>query len=752
MAKWRDISIKYKMMLIIMLISSIALLIACIAFVTLDFYNYREKIADQLHILSDVVGDNNTANLLFTASSEADASLFSLRANENIVAACIYMPNGNKLATYVRKDIKDHIEFPRKKQNDIFIGNDHIEVFRPIMLKDEEIGTIYLKSDLRELYERRNKFLSIGVGILLISLSIAFFISARLQRIITAPILKLVQIESEVSRKKDYSIRVEKTSNDEVGTLIGGFNEMLGQIEQQNKELVEAKELAEQSEKAKESFLANMSHEIRTPMNAILGMANLLHSTPLNSVQQKYLDAINISGNSLMVIINDILDFSKIEAGKLSFETIGFKPQDVIEHLVASVQYKLTEKSIIITPKISEKVNQIVLGDPVRLNQILLNLVNNAIKFTPQGTIDIICEDEKEDEKNLTLKFTVSDTGIGISKEKMDKIFESFSQADVSTTRKFGGTGLGLTISKNLVELQNGSISVESEEGKGSVFSFIIPYKKGTEADVPKTEHTEYAAESLTNVKVLVVDDHEMNRLLAASIIGRWKFEVETAVDGKEAIEKLEKDNYDIILMDMLMPVMDGIEATKHIRNELPKEKAGIPIIAVTANAMKGDREKCIEAGMNDYVAKPFDPKELYNKMAYFLKDKKIILTPVKTTATITEKTTKDALYNLNVLEDISGGDKKFIKKMIDSIIDETPTMLNSLKEEFSKQDWQAIGKTAHKLKPVVDYLNIELLKEDIRTLQDNGKEEKNLDEIPALVEKIIHVLEETIHELRKED
>ncbi|MBL4653567.1 MAG: response regulator [Flavobacteriales bacterium] len=383
----------------------------------------------------------------------------------------------------------------------------------------------------------------------------------------------------------------------------------------QEKEVIKAKEAAEAAGIIKENFLANMSHEIRTPMNAILGMAELLKKTEVNEKQKKFIDAINISSKNLLIVINDILDISKLKTGKVKFETIGFEVRSVFNHIIEINEHKLAEKNVLLEYKIASEVeDEVLMGDPYRLTQVLLNLVGNAIKFTVEGCVNIECKLLKQENKNFTLNFSVHDTGIGIPKNKLANIFESFEQADTSTTRKYGGSGLGLAISKQLVEAQKGSISAESIKNVGSTFNFIISYKLGTKDNL-LSDIDQPIVKELGNVRVLLVEDHRLNQILATSIMEDWGFEIEIAENGKVAIQKLNEKEYDIILMDIQMPEMGGVEATEYIRNKFNGSKANIPIIALTANAMSTDKEKYLKAGMNDYISKPFNAKILYQKI-----------------------------------------------------------------------------------------------------------------------------------------
>jgi signal transduction histidine kinase len=370
---------------------------------------------------------------------------------------------------------------------------------------------------------------------------------------------------------------------------------------------------AEESEKAKQMFLANMSHEIRTPMNAIIGFATLLEESGLTSKQKEWIMPIKYSGDNLLRIINDILDFSKIEAGRLELDERELNIRKLVKSCVDTFRPKAKEKKLKLDFLIDEKIPKLVKGDQLRINQILLNLLSNAIKFTPQGSVYLHIGLNGIQKGIADIQFSVSDTGIGIPKEKHSTIFESFSQASNSITNTYGGTGLGLSISQKLVELQGGKMKMESIEGSGSVFSFNIPLNIIEERhDVQENYTTVHSKEQLSSIKVLLVEDNELNQHIAKLVLEKYHIQVDIADDGKIAIEKLTKEKYDVVLMDIQMPVMNGYETTQFIRNKM---SLNIPIIAMTAHAFKEERDRCYAAGMNDYLSKPFKQEVLIQKI-----------------------------------------------------------------------------------------------------------------------------------------
>jgi len=380
----------------------------------------------------------------------------------------------------------------------------------------------------------------------------------------------------------------------------------------------EAKEKAEESTKLKEAFLANMSHEIRTPMNAIIGFSDILYKGKLEEKEREYVKTIKSAGENLLTIINDILDISKIEAGMMTFEEHTFSVKEIFKSLNVMLMSKAEEKNLGLFFSCDDNVPNNLFGDPTRLTQIIINLVGNAIKFTTKGNVNIrakIIKSTFENNKDgdTIVEFLVQDTGIGISKDKIEHIFERFRQAESHTTRKYGGTGLGLSIAKQLVELQGGKLSVESEFNVGSIFKFHIPYKKSVEV-LSTTEVTaeKYDMEKLSKLNILLVEDNRLNVKLILSLFSEYNLQLEVAENGSVGIEKLKENHFDIVLMDMEMPVMNGYEAATCIRNDMKSE---IPIIAMTAHAMSGERERCLSLGMNDYISKPINANLLFEKI-----------------------------------------------------------------------------------------------------------------------------------------
>jgi two-component system CheB/CheR fusion protein len=412
---------------------------------------------------------------------------------------------------------------------------------------------------------------------------------------------------------------------DLAGKVIGAINMVFDITEQMviKNELINAKSIAEQKTliaedavKAKQQFLSNMSHEIRTPMNAIIGFTNVLLKTELNNAQLEYINAIKTSGDALIFLINDILDIAKVDAGKMTFENTRFNLSESVALMLQLFDTKIQEKNIAFEKVFDKSIPQFVVGDPMRLRQIVLNLLSNAVKFTSSGKIMVNVNILNNTAEKIKIEFVVTDTGIGIKENRLENIFEDFEQATYENSRLYGGTGLGLSIVKKLVELQGGSISVKSKLGKGSTFSFILEFAIAkeiiVEANTKTIEASNYTNLTGKKINVLVAEDMALNQLLIKIILADFGFNIDIADNGKIAIEKVKTNTYDIILMDLQMPEINGFEATKYIRNELQNET---PIIALTADVTTVDVDKCKASGMNDYISKPIDEKILYNKI-----------------------------------------------------------------------------------------------------------------------------------------
>ncbi len=499
------------------------------------------------------------------------------------------------------------------------------------------------------------------------------------------------------------------------------------------------------AQKAKELFLANISHEIRTPINGIAGMADLLSQNPSAEDQTLYLKAIKTASENLKVIINDILDLASIESGKLKFEKINFNLDKTIRSLVDTFRLQSQEKGIKLQYVKDPGIPNVYVGDPVRLNQILINLISNALKFTHQGSISVSVTLDKIINKEYFLKFEIKDTGIGIPKSKLKTIFESFSQADASVTRKYGGTGLGLTIVRQLAQMQHGTIKVASEENQGSVFTVVMPYKQGISDEQATGSRTGLTKSlQLQNASILLVEDNDINRLYAGSILKMWGCPFDTAENGEVALEKHKNSHFDLILMDIQMPVMDGFETTKAIR-QWPNEKGKVPIVALTANATRKDIDKCLALGMNDCLTKPFTQEDLLKVLNKYLGSKFNVVQSVNNKASNHRSDRIDFSY----LEKVSGNNKDFIREIAEAFIKSIPTSIEELEKSSENENWIELARVAHKIKPSITLLGVHSLKDKIVKLEEEAKLHKNPWQISVLSKEVSSELKETLESLK---
>ena len=410
---------------------------------------------------------------------------------------------------------------------------------------------------------------------------------------------------------------IYNNENEVIGSI--GIHVDITERKKLEQDLILANEQANESIKSKELFIANTSHEIRTPMNVIIGMIDILKETPLSENQWKYLNAISTSANNLLLLINDVLDFSKIESGNLILEEGEINFYDLIANIEITFDQEIKEKGLILKCDIDPKIQSNLLGDPSKLNQILINLTSNAIKFTDKGSVSILCNLVEENEKSQLISFEVVDSGIGISPENFDLIFEIFKQEDASISRNYGGTGLGLPISKSIVSKMGGDLAVKSEKGVGSNFYFTIPFLKNNQTNIKKVEPNTVTNETLKHTRILVAEDNVLNQMLIKAILDKEKVKFDFAGNGQEVLNLLELNTYDIILMDIQMPIMDGLTATKIIRNQL---HSSIPILALTANTSINDEKEYRKSGMNDQLSKPFKREELLQKISLLISKK----------------------------------------------------------------------------------------------------------------------------------
>ena len=516
------------------------------------------------------------------------------------------------------------------------------------------------------------------------------------------------------------------------------------------KNLIKAKREAEEADKAKSVFLANMSHEIRTPLNAIVGFTGLLNKTGLTPQQKKFSELISKSSEHLLSVVNEVLFLFKLGMGKVFIEEVPFNTRELVQNVKESLRFRADEKKLGFQFIVDKAVPKVVIGDPFRMKQILINLTSNSLKFTDEGKVSVRVFIEKSTSKKVYLRFEVEDTGIGISKEDLDTIFDEFAQPGIKNKTMRKGAGLGLTIVRKLVELLNGRMHVESELGKGSEFTVVIPFVKAKKSDkVEKPKQYDLNFNLLRDKRILYADDDENNLLLAEAILSGWEIDFEIARDGAEALQWLEKDTFDVVLLDIHMPYFSGVEVVEKIRRNTENANRHVKMLAVTANVMEKDLEKYLGSGFDDYILKPFREDKLYNKICNLLD---IEVQEIKSVEKETEdETTENETdhFDTSDLMKTTGGNVAFFNQMIDTFVTNAKDTSKSIRRLAEEDNWEEVGQRAHKAIPSFRYFKLHNLVNDLTRLEELGLHQKNFAPMPPLAQKSAAAIDTLIEEAK---
>lgn len=747
----------------------------------------------QLTALADVASWSSATAMAFYDSEATIETLKALSSHSDIVATSLCDNNNQLFSQYISPQYKDKPDFKQLKlqawqcniHDESNISNNFHMLNRQIRLQDEPVGSIHIIYQHNALLKRLNDYYILIGSIVIISFFIVVLLSTKLQRFFTAPLTELMQTMKSVSLEKKYDIRARKISGDEYGTLVDVFNEMLNKIQRRDSQLgnysqrletevadrtkdlykknqelqsitieaLQAKNIAEKASLVKSEFMATISHEIRTPMNGVLGMVEILLRSKLTERQQKLLKTVQRSGKSLLVIINEILDFSKFESGKLTLKKQAFRPYNLLHETLELFTEDANDKGLILHSEFNIDEHLVLIGDKNRLQQIISNLLSNAIKFTDKGEVILRCTipelaqaefslDDEASNRQIRLFFEIEDSGIGIPLDKQGIIFDSFSQADSSSTREYGGTGLGLSICQQLVSLMLGEIGVNSNYGSGATFWFTVTLEQGDKKLLPVSGSPHECAQKTAqfSASVLVAEDNLVNQELAKTMLEILGCRVLLASNGAEAIKVALKSSVDLVFMDCHMPQIDGFKATTHIRSQKnPKlSSTKLPIIALTADVREGIQEQCSQSGMNDYLSKPFTLDDLAEKLSLWLdtdKHRPPVISYKEAEKTLTGNAIEKKYWQ--VIRDLQRPEQPdILHKLINIYLDNTPDMIEHLSHAASEKDKIAFSETAHTIKSSSKNIGAIRLAQLCDECECNSND-KNQDRAYALIDEI---------------
>lgn len=762
-----------------MLTAILVVVMVSVAYVFLYYKEIKIQKVENLKTLAKVLSTNLKSTLQFNDNQSAFEILSDLKSKNDLIAVELRNSENQIFAVYTKnsKNITANFNDNSKDFEYDFEGN-FLYLQYPIFSENEKLGTLLFKMDTHEIDFYLANRVKLTIWIAFLALFIAFVMAIILQRQISKPLYKILNTIDIVRKENNYKYLIKLSNKDEIGKLSVAINEMLNQIDEKddilmkhnknlqqtvkertakleennlklmqvNEDLVKAKIQAEQSKAVKELFLANMSHEIRTPLNAIIGFQQLLKNTELSPSQIEYVEAIDFAGRNLLSIINDILDLSKIESGKLEFESIPFSVKDTIESVVDLFKQKAKDKKIELIVNHDSKISENLYGDSTRFSQILINLLGNALKFTDKGSVQVTSFLSYENEQEVKCTFEVKDTGIGIELKNLPKIFERFSQASSDTSRLYGGTGLGLTICKFLVEGFGGRINVQSEKGKGSTFVFDIVLKKNEMGQKNQTKNQTIEIQSFDKkISILLAEDVEINQKLMKKIALNWGYDIDVAGNGEQVLEFLSKNDYDILLMDIQMPIMNGFVTCLNIRALENEKKRNIPIIALTAQASNAEAEKCINIGMNAYVSKPFDQYKLKETILRLLVNKEKVIRKVEVIQAPFSK-----YFDFQNLYNNAQGDITYVKDLFESFLENIPLYLEELNRAIFSKNKITIYESVHKIKSPILLFGLKNCLEPIKIIESKYKTLDWDEEWSSALKKLIKLIKSSIIELEK--